>query len=179
MAKTIVFYGRDGTAAKARAREISATRGDRGQAIQADAWRGERLEADQFEVMGDVPAPLAASIRQIFDEVLKLPEGTSPTTLMRPGGSTEPRASNLTPGTPGGLPGDDDNGRDELDTGKNPLNRQPKDDALPSDDELHGMTNSALREYATERGIDVGHARLKEELIAAIKEGKKPERAQE
>lgn len=172
MGKTIVFYGRDGTAAKNRAREISASGEDTGQAIQADAWRGEALGADNFVFMDDVEEALRVSIRRSWKETMKaLENNMSPNAraALYDTGATEPRASNLAPPAEGPLAGDDDNGRDENDAGGNPLNR----DKLDQKPDFHGMTNASLRQYAEEKNIDLGGARTKDELIAAIEGGRK------
>jgi hypothetical protein len=51
--KTILFYGSDAKAAKEK---YPKPKVDEYQVIQADAYQGERLEADEIEFMDDVPA---------------------------------------------------------------------------------------------------------------------------
>lgn len=51
--KTILFYGSDSKAAKEKHPQKEV---DTYQIIQADAYQGERLEADEIEFMDDVPA---------------------------------------------------------------------------------------------------------------------------
>jgi hypothetical protein len=61
--KTIVFYGRDPQAAKDRHPTVAQ---DSFQLIQADAYNGERLEADDIEFMDDVSAGDQARIRELW-----------------------------------------------------------------------------------------------------------------
>lgn len=61
--KTIVFYGSD---AKAAREKYKVPEVDSYQVIQADAYQGERLEADEIEFMDDVSADERARIEEIW-----------------------------------------------------------------------------------------------------------------
>jgi hypothetical protein len=78
--KTIVFYGTDAKAAREKHPEVAK---DSYQVIQADAWHGERLEADEYEFMDDVAPGDKKRIEEIwgkFDNRQNI-ENTGPTTL--------------------------------------------------------------------------------------------------
>ncbi len=49
--RTIVFYGRDGAAAKARAKEIVRSRQGRAIVYDVAAWGGTKDNADGYEIM--------------------------------------------------------------------------------------------------------------------------------
>lgn len=55
MTKKIIFYGKDGDAAKKIVSDRKGPEADTFQVIQADAYQGERLEADEYEFAEDVP----------------------------------------------------------------------------------------------------------------------------
>lgn len=61
--KTILFYGNDSNAAKNKHPKKEV---DTYQIIQADAYQGERLEADEIEFMDDVPAGERARIESLW-----------------------------------------------------------------------------------------------------------------
>lgn len=63
MARKILFYGSDGNAAKEKhpKQEVDSV-----QIIQADAYQGERLEADEIEFMDDVPEDERARIESLW-----------------------------------------------------------------------------------------------------------------
>lgn len=63
MVKKILFYGSDSNAAKEKnpKQEVDSV-----QIIQADAYQGERLEADEIDFMDDVPANERARIESIW-----------------------------------------------------------------------------------------------------------------
>ena len=61
--KTIVFYGSDSKAAREKHPKQEV---DTYQVIQADAYQGERLEADEIEFMDDVPAGERERIESIW-----------------------------------------------------------------------------------------------------------------
>jgi hypothetical protein len=64
MTKTLLFYGNDAKAAKSK--NQSDSKSDSVQIVQADAYQGERMEADQIEFMDDVPADQRARIEAIW-----------------------------------------------------------------------------------------------------------------
>lgn len=63
MTKTLVFYGNNAGAAK---EQFKQPKPDTFQYIQADAYQGERLEADQIEFMDDVDPGQRARIESIW-----------------------------------------------------------------------------------------------------------------
>ena len=99
MTKTILFYGSDSKAAKEKYPKPVA---DEYQIIQADAYNGERLEADQIEFMDDVPAGERARIESIwgkFDNRVSMdPAKVGGTPVM--GSDPAANRANLTPRRP-------------------------------------------------------------------------------
>lgn len=93
--KTIVFYGSDSKAAIAKYPVLAV---DTYQIIQADAYQGERLEADEMEFMDDVPAGERARIEAIwgkFDNRISMdPAKVGGAAVM--GGDPAANRSNLT-----------------------------------------------------------------------------------
>lgn len=64
--KTILFYGGDGNAAKDRAKDMRGELPPEIQVIQAEAYNGERLEADEIEFMDDVDEGQRARIESLW-----------------------------------------------------------------------------------------------------------------
>jgi hypothetical protein len=64
--KTILFYGGDGHAAKERVKEMRGESPPEIQVIQAEAYNGERLEADEIEFMDDVDEGLRARVESLW-----------------------------------------------------------------------------------------------------------------
>lgn len=67
---TIVFYGRDGQAAKDKAREIGARRGEWARCYDASAWLGSRDRADRVVIMPDVLGWQRKRIEQVFGDII-------------------------------------------------------------------------------------------------------------
>lgn len=97
--KTIVFYGDDGQAAKDKHPTADV---DTYQIIQADAYQGERLEADEIEFMDDVSAGEQARIRDLwgkFDNRQNMEMGGTPVSLGGVPRTPGSDRSNLNPAT--------------------------------------------------------------------------------
>ena len=97
--KTILFYGTDSNAAKAKHPKQQV---DSVQIIQADAYQGERLEADEIEFMDDVPAGERSRIESLwgkFDNRVSVdPAKVGGAAQM--GGDPAANRANLTPRRP-------------------------------------------------------------------------------
>lgn len=84
MAKKILFYGDDSKAAKSKADDSKPKDADEFQIIQASAYQGERLEADEYEFADDVPAGERTRIESLwgkFDNRQSMAKGGGPTSL--------------------------------------------------------------------------------------------------
>lgn len=69
---TIVFYGKDGEAAKARARSIAGNKPDRVRIYDAFVWNGQDDACDAVEILPCVPSWRRSLIESVFAG--KLPE---------------------------------------------------------------------------------------------------------
>ncbi len=67
---TIIFYGRDGQAAKDKAREIGARRGEWARCYDAAVWLGSKDRADRVVIMPDVLGWQRRRIEQVYDGII-------------------------------------------------------------------------------------------------------------
>ncbi len=65
---TIVFYGRDSGAAKARARTIAANKPNQARVYDALFWGGQNDTCDAVEILPCVPSLRRALIKSVFGE---------------------------------------------------------------------------------------------------------------
>ena len=66
---TIVFYATNGSAAKQRARAISAEKTNHARCYDVAVWDGTPDKCDSVEIMPDVPGWQRARITQVYGEV--------------------------------------------------------------------------------------------------------------
>lgn len=67
---TIIFYGRDGQAAKDKAREIGARRGEWARCYDASVWLGSKDRADRVLIMPDVLGWQRRRIEQVYGGII-------------------------------------------------------------------------------------------------------------
>lgn len=66
MGKTLLFYGSNSASARDKAKEMRGPAPDEVQVIQADAYNGERLEADEIEFTDDVDPGVRQRVEELF-----------------------------------------------------------------------------------------------------------------